>query len=211
MSTERTMKDSLGNEVPVRYVKPLDKERDRLVRRLHARAKKLNASLADFRKDCLAEIAGFQTRAQSAYGVELGGDKGGVVLSSFDGSIKIERRNTETIAFDERLQMAQRLLAEWIAEKTDGADRDLQKVVHSAFYASREGLRTARILSLTRLAIRGEKWEQAMRLIRDSIQANAGRTHARFYQRLENGQFAFVPLDIAQVADPSDETAPQKA
>ena len=207
----KTMLDSLGNEVPVRYVKPLDRARDRAVRRLFARALKLNADLAVFRQECLAEIAGFVERAQKEYGVELGGDKGGVILSSFDGSIKIERRNTETIAFDERLQMAQKLLTEWIAEKTDGADQDLQKVIHSAFYARKEGLRTARILSLTRLAIRGEKWEQAMRLIRDSIQANAGRPHARFYRKMENGQFAFVPLDIAQVADPSNETDSQKS
>ena len=211
MSTEKTMKDSLGNEVPVRYVKPLDRARDRLVRRLHAKARKHSAGLAAFRKECLAEISAFQALAQAEYGVELGGEKGGVVLSSFDGSIKIERRNTETIAFDERLQMAQRLLAEWILAKSAGADQDLQKVVHSAFYASKEGLRTARILSLTKLAIRGEKWEQAMRLIRDSIQANVGRTHARFYERSQDGQFVFVPLDIAQVSDPHDETPATKS
>lgn len=196
-----TMTDSSGQAIPLKYVKPIDRERDRLVRRLTKEAQRLSAALAQHKETCLAEIAAFQQKAASAYGVELGGEKNGLVLSSFDGTLKIERRASETLAFDERLTAAQQLIKEWIADKASGVDHDLLTLVNRAFMNSRNsGLRFSAVMQLTRLNIKGEKWLKAMELIRESITVQSSRTHCRFYQRKDSqDDFAMIPLDIAQV------------
>lgn len=201
MNDSKTMLDSSGDQVPVRYVKPMDKARDRLVRKLTKEAEKLSAALAKHKAMCLDEIARFQALASATYGVVLGGEKNGIILTSFDGTLRIERRASETLAFDDRLNAAQTLINEWIAEKTSGVDRDLVVLINRAFRNRRNsGLRFGEIIRLTQLAIKGEKWEKAMQLIRESITVQSSRTHCRFYRRADTkSDFEMIPLDIAQV------------
>ena len=208
MSKEpKTMTDATGAVVPQRFVPAIDKERDRLVRRLTKQAQKLSAALAAHKYECLEAIAAFQTRAAAAYGVRIGGEKDGIVLSSFDGTQKIERRACATLTFDERLLAAQTVLNEWLKERTEGVDHDLVELINKAFRGRQNTLRFGEIIRLTQLKIKGEKWEQAMKLIRDSIQVQSSKTHCRFYQRSNaKSDFALIPLDIAAVepaaADP---------
>lgn len=208
MSKEpKTMTDAAGNVVALKYVKPIDKARDRLVRMLTKESKRLNASLSNFKTACLAEIELFQKRAASEYGVELGGDKQGLMLRSFDGTLLIERRASETLAFDERLLAAQTIINEWLAERTSGVDHDLVELINKAFRGRNNALRFGEIVRLTRLNIKGEKWAKAMDLIKESITVQSSRTHCRFYQRPDTKSgFKLIPLDIAAVepaeADP---------
>ena len=199
-----TMQDSAGNQIPTRYIQKIDRERDKLVRRLFAKAEKLSAALTAFRAECLAEVARFQEHAATAYGVPLGGEKNGLMLSSFDGTLRVERRACDTLAFDDRLNAAQQLLDEWIRENTSGVNPDLLKLVNRAFRNTRNsGLRFGEVMRLTQLDIKDAKWKQAMDLIRASITVQSSRTHCRFYKRPDvRGDWKMVPLDIAQVKEP---------
>lgn len=202
MKKPKTMTDPAGQEIPVRYVPAIDRRRDKLVRGLHREARDLEARLASFRVKVLTQMDGFVKDCATQYQVELGGSKDGVVLSSFDGKLRIDRRNAETVVFDERLKLAQQLITEWIQEKTVSVDADFHKVVQDAFYNRGAGLRTARILALTRLDISGEKWGKAMKLIRESVQIAATRTHARFYERPHrDAEFCRISLDIASASE----------
>ena len=203
----KTMTDAVGNVVALKYVKPIDKARDRLVRKLTAEAQKLSGALAAHKARCLAEIAAFQEQAAAAYGVKLGGDKQGLELRSFDGLLRIERRASDTLTFDEKLLAAQTIINEWLAERTTGIDHDLVELINKAFRGRNNALRFGEIVRLTRLNIKGEKWAQAMDLIKESITVQSSRTHCRFYERATNQEeFALIPLDIAAVepaaADP---------
>ncbi len=206
MKQPSTMTDSAGNPVPTAYVPKIDKARDRLVRRLTKDAEKLSAALVAHKAKCLKEIAAFQGATAELYGVTLGGEKNGIILTSFDGTLRIERRASDTLAFDERLLMAQQLINEWLQERTQNVDHDLVTLINRAFRNSRNsGLRFGEVIRLTKLDIKGEKWLKAMTLIRESITVQSSRTHCRFYRR-ENTQsdFELIPLDIAQVPAPAE-------
>jgi len=195
-----TMMDATGALVPMRFVPVIVRERDRMVRRLTKEAKRLNAALVAHKANCLAEIARFQDHAAAAYGVKLGGEKDGIVLSSFDGKLKIERRNCTTLAFDERLVAAQTLINQWLEDKTVGLDHDLLEMINKAFRGRNKNLRFGEVVRLTTLNIKGAKWEQAMNLIRASITVQSSKTHCRFYERDGiNSEYKMIALDIAKV------------
>lgn len=200
--TEKTMKDCRGNEVPVRYVAKADRERDRVVRKLFRSADKLNKALADFRAECMASIESYIGWVAKYEDAKVGGVKGNVTLTSFDGSLKVTRMRQDSIEFDERLQVAQELIREYIAEKAAGLDADLQALIDDAFNGQNGRLNAARVLGLLKLQIKGAKWQKAMDLIRESIRVASTREYARFYRRSAGdpaSEYKLVSLDIASV------------
>lgn len=199
MSKERTMKDAWGNEVPARHVPKIDKERDRVVERLVKRAEKLSADIAAFKEYAFEQLEGFAEKASEQYGATVGGKRGNLQLTSFDGTLRVSRDRQDRIAFDERLSAAQCLLDEWLTDRIGGIDADLRKLVDDAFHQSDGGLRTARILALLRLDIKDDKWRQAMELIKQSIQVASTRHYVRCFRKDDTGEMVSIPLDIARV------------
>lgn len=199
--SERIMTDSRGNAVPVRYVSKVDKERDRVVRGLFKQARKLNADLSAFKLACMEAIDIYVDWVSVTEGVAIGGVKGNVKLSTFDGTLQITRMRQDSIEFDERLQVAQGLIKEYVAEKAAGIDRDLQVLIDDAFNGANGRLNAARVLGLFKLKIGGEKWAKAMELIRESIRVSSTREYARFYERAGGAgeEYKHLPLDIAAV------------
>ena len=149
MKEQKTMTDAAGNAIPTKYIKPIDKARDRLVRQLTKEAQKLSAALVAHKARCLAEIEAFQKQAAASYGVALGGEKNGVQLRSFDGLQLIERRACESLSFDDRLLAAQTLINAWLAERTTGVDHDLVELINKAFRGRNNALRFGEIVRLT--------------------------------------------------------------
>jgi hypothetical protein len=198
---EKTMKDNRGNAVPVRYVSKADKERDKLVKKLFAKAEKLNKTLADFRVECMAGIESYVAWAAKESDVKIGGVRGNVTLTSFDGALKVTRMRQDSIEFDERLQVAQELIREYIAEKAAGLDADLHALIDDAFDGANGRLNAARVLGLLKIQIKAAKWQKAMDLIRESIRVASTREYARFYRRPggPESEYKLLPLDIAAV------------
>lgn len=195
------MKDAQGRLVPVALVRPADLTRDQLVIDLTKRAKALRAALAEFRAAAFSELLSLVELSASEYGVKLGGKKGNTTFFSFDGAYKIQIRNAETIAFDERLQAAKVAIDECIDRWSEGASPEIRLLVQRAFETDREGkLRTGRVLELRRVAIEDPAWKAAMTAIGESLQVVGTRTYIRFYERVgDDDQWVPISLDIATV------------
>ena len=101
--------DAQGRMVHESMIKPIDAERDRLVRHLVDRANELSSALASFKAIAFGDIEAFIELSAEQYGAKVGGKKGNVTLYSFDGRFKIQRAVQESIAFDERLHDAGRI------------------------------------------------------------------------------------------------------
>ncbi|MDD2301876.1 MAG: DUF3164 family protein [Eubacteriales bacterium] len=195
--SESTMSDARGNRVPTRYVPTEDKKRDRLVRKHFAQAMKLNAALQHFKSALMADTDRFVETLKEEHNIQRGGKKGNLTFTSFDGSLRFEVAQHDSIQFNEKLKLAQDLISQWIRGKANGVDVDLQKLIDDAFYAVRGTIRTSRILGLLRLDIKDESWQQAMKLIRESIQVSSSKEYIRFYQKGMDGTFRYLPLDIS--------------
>lgn len=193
--------DAQGRMVPESLIKPIDIERDRLVRHLVDSANKLSTELANLKAAAFGDIEAFIELSAEQYGITLGGKKGNVTLYSFDGRFKIQRSVQESIAFDERLQAARALIDECLRDWTQGARPEVATLANDAFRTDSQGeIRTARVLALRRLDIKDERWQRAMQAIGEACQVVGSKSYIRVYERIgDSDQYRAISLDIAGV------------
>jgi len=199
-------KNAQGNLVPEEAIKPIDKERDKLVKKLVASARALQATMAAFKSGAMGDVETFVERSAERYDVKLGGKKGNITLPSFDGQYKIQLAVADRLVFDERIQAAKALVDECIHEWTTDSSAEIKALIEHAFQADKEGqLNTGRILGLMRLSIEDKKWQRAMDAIKDSMQVASTCSYLRIYERVGDsdtqaagtGRYQQISLDIA--------------
>jgi hypothetical protein len=193
--------DGQGRLIPESMIKPIDIERDRLVRHLVDRASELSSELADFKTVAFGDIKAFIEMSFEEYGAKVGGKKGNVSLLSFDGRYKIQLAVQESIALDERLQAARSLIDECVSEWTKDARPEVVTLINDAFRADTKGeIRTARVLALRRLEIQDERWQRAMQAIGEACQVVGSKSYIRVYERVgDTDQYEAISLDLAGV------------
>jgi hypothetical protein len=200
MTTPKTMTDGTGAEIPVRYVKPYDRLRDKIARRIARRFMGAREVLEAAYRDSLTDIDELCIAARGDGGM-LGGVKGNIQFQSFDRLIQVGIEARYNMEFDERLAQAKERIERFIEAKTDGVDADLRELVLMAFRPTSDGLLSrARILGLLRLNIRHPDWAAAMDLIRESINTARGKNLLRVERRANrDAKFERVLLNLADV------------
>jgi hypothetical protein len=193
------MKDSMGRLVPMDVVPEIDKTRDSLVKELIGKAKALQADMKRFKELVMGDVHAFVELSAEKYDVSLGGKKGNVSLTSFDGQLKIQMAISETMSFDERLKAAKALIDQCIADWTEGSRSELKVLVLGAFQVDKEGqINTGRILGLRRLQIEDPRWIKAMKALSESLQVIGSKSYIRLYERTgEDNKWTAIPLDMA--------------
>lgn len=196
---EGFMQNSVGHLVPVETVSDIDKLRDQTVQTIVEKAKAMQKTLREFKEQTMNDIQTFVELSAERYGVEIGGKKGNVTLTSYSGDYKVIRQIQEYITFDERLQIAKEIIDECIIEWSAGARSEIRALVQDAFQTDQQGkINTGRVLGLRRLAITDPKWEKAMQAIGDSVQVSGSKAYVRLYKRRnKSDQYEAVSLDIA--------------
>ena len=191
--------DAKGCLIPESMIKPIDKERDRLVKELLNKANEVSAVLSSFKVQAFGDIAAFIDLSAEQYDTKIGGQKGNLTLYSFDGKYRVQRAIQDRIAFDERLQAAKELIDQCLHDWTEGARPEIQSIVTNAFATDKEGqINTGRVLTLRRLDIKDERWVRAMAAIGEAIQVVGSKSYIRVYERIgDSEQYRPIPLDIA--------------
>jgi len=187
-----------GALVPIKNIKEVDLLRDDVVNCLVKQAKQHAEALARFKHQAMGDIETFIALSLEKYGVERGGAKGNVTLRSFDGRYRIQLAIAEQLVFDERLQAAKNLIDQCLNEWSEGANDNLRLIVNDAFNVDKEGnINTNRVLALRRHQIDHQKWQQAMAAISDSIEVADTKPYIRIYERMDDGRYQRLNLDIA--------------
>ena len=101
--SDKYMQDAQGRLVPVSMVSDIDCLLDETVKEVVAGAEDIAAKLLAYKRQVLYTIQAFVETSAEQFRVILGGKKGNVTLTSFDGEYKVIRAISEHIAFDERL------------------------------------------------------------------------------------------------------------
>lgn len=193
-------KNAQGYLVPESQVKPVDKLRDEVVTRIVEAARTQRQQLLAFKIESMQAIADFVDLSAAEYGVDFGGAKGNVLLSSFDGRYQVRRAVGEHRVFDERIQAAKKLIDECISQWSGGADAKLMALIEHAFRVNKQGrIDVNQVLSLRQLDIDDPKWHEAMDAIADAIQVTGTSQYLRIYERQPDGSYKQLSLDLAKL------------
>lgn len=195
------MKNAMGHLVPRENVREQDLLRDQVARSLAALALEINQKLVGYKKKALGDIEDLVKISAERYGVTLGGEKGNISVSSYDGKYKVVRSVADLIQFTEELEAAKALIFACIKRWSVGVNPHIQTLVGRAFAPGRNGqLKTAAVLDLLRIEFDDSEWKEAMRALKDSIAANGTATYVRVYERIgSSDQYKAIPLDLASV------------
>jgi len=197
-SKQEFMTDSMGRQVPIKMVKEIDILRDQVVRRIADEAREIKSVLGEFKSRIRDDILDFVKKSAKDYGVEWGGKKGNISLTSYDGQFKLIIAMNDNITFDERLQVARDLIGKCLTKWSKGARDEIRVLVNDAFQVDKQGkISTARVLGLRRLDIQDADWQKAMTAITESVHITGTKQYLRIYERDANGEYQMIPLDVA--------------
>ena len=199
--SKQFMEDAQGRQVPVSMIKKFDLKRNDLVCSIMSRAFAERERLAEFKQQVWEEIQAFVDESAKDSGAKkLGGKKGNITLTSFDGRYKLIVAVNDGILFNEKLQIAKQLIDECIGKWSKNARPELKVLVDDAFNVGKNGLvSTGKVLGLRRLNITDTTWRRAMDAITESIQVVSSKTYMRFYERQEDESYKQIPLDVASL------------
>lgn len=193
--------DSTGALRPLDTIKPIDLMRDKLVMDIVEKAKTTRDQLIQLKAEVFGDIEAFVEISAEEYGVKMGGIKGNVTLTSFDGRYKVLRCVADTIVFDERIQAAKVLIDECLMDWAGTSNQYMVAIVNDMFRTNANGdLRAGAILSLRRHNIPDPRWQKAMNIIADALQVVGSKSYMRIYEREGKSEnYKQLPLDIAGV------------
>jgi hypothetical protein len=212
---EGYMRDSAGRLVPVGQIKEMAIQRDALVRDLVGQVQAAATHVAQVKRRLLDDFAAHIALAGEALGVDLDGDQGSVALTSFDGTLKVERSiaprltmNGEEILAAEAQVRA--LVNELIADIDRAAPGDapstnaeaLRSIVGRAFRRNASGqIVLSRLLDFATLEIDDPRWRSAQRIIRAAVTVDDTVTYFRAYRR-ESARHKWqqIDLDFSRIA-----------
>ncbi len=193
------LRDARGNLVPMASVKPADLLMDETVRKIMRYARALSAQIARFKGHTFEDVGAFQALLAQEYGASVGGKKGNITLSTFDGCERVQVAVADLLSFGPELQAAKALIDECLSEWSADSRTELRALVNRVFQVDKEGgIDRAGLFMLLRVAIEDERWTRAMDAIRDSVRVIGSKTYIRFYERATpEGPWSAVTIDLA--------------
>ena len=193
-------KDAKNNLIPLENIKPLDLARDDLIDTIVKNALSVQETLKSFKNRTLGDIKAFLDLSAEQYGATIGGKKGNVTLTTFDGEYQVKIAINDRLTFDERLQTAKSLIDECLFEWTEGARKEIKSIIDDAFQVDKEGnVNQYRLFRLRRIESDSEKWKRAMQALADSVQVQSSTEYLRLYKRNTIGKYDQIHLDLAGV------------
>lgn len=194
------MRDAKGGLVPLRLVRAQDQLQDEVVRKIMGYAIALSEQVARFKAHTFDDIGGFEALLAQEYDARIGGEKGNKTLMSFDGLFQIKVQVADNIVFGPELQIAKALVDECLNEWAEGARDEIKAIVTRAFNTDKEGqINRSEIFMLLRLEIEDDRWQRAMKAIRDAMRVVGSKTYVRCYRRETfDGPWQAVSIDLAK-------------
>lgn len=194
------MRNAKGGLDPVEIVRAADLLQDEMVRKIIGYALPLHAQIARFKQHTLDDVADLMAVLFQDYKAKIGGEKGNVTLTSYDGLLQVKLQIQERLAFGPELQAAKANVDAYLTELTEDSGPELRGIVQHAFRTDQAGLvNRAELFRLLRYEIADERWQAAMKAIKDSIRVEGTKEHVRFYRR-ENARAKWTAITI-DVAD----------
>jgi hypothetical protein len=195
------LRDAKGSLVPVETVKPTDLLMDETVRKVMGFAVELSEQIARFKGHTFEDVNALQALFRQEYDAPIGGVKGNITLTTFDGCQKVQVKVADLIEFGPELQAAKALIDECLVDWSADSGAELRALVNRVFNVDKEGqINRGELFMLLRVEIADERWQKAMKAIRDSIRVIGSKAYVNFYARdAADEPWRAISIDLARV------------
>lgn len=193
------MKNRAGHLVPVANISEIETFRHDFVVEMVERAKGLNATLAYFKASVMEGMADLTKLSAANHGVKLGGEKGNITLTSFDGQYKVVLAMAGVPQVDERIQVVKAMLNNCLTRFSDGGSKEIKALMESAFKTNNAGMISIYRLRWLRAAkIEDDEWKDGIRLLDELLLPVLSKAYVRVYE-LKNDKYELIALDLGGV------------
>lgn len=177
-------------------------DRDQLVRYLIGRAEELNRAMANFKEEAIEKLEAFRVKANE-YGEIRSNSKGGFSLRSTDQALMVSYdRNTKS-EYDERANMAETLLKDFLEAKVKSRDKKAYRTVTALLTRNSKTGQFNPVSINSLLAIEDnyddERWINAMKMFRESYNNVAISMSVSFYKKNQQDKDQLIPLTFASI------------
>ncbi|HDZ9236829.1 TPA: DUF3164 family protein [Vibrio cholerae] len=195
--------DRKGRLVQEANIDPYDIEMDAFVMKHVKKALEIQALLRDFKKEVYEDCCAFQELIAEKYDTKIGGSKGGVSFTSFDGKKQIRICVQDRLVLGPELKVAEKLLKECGNEWAQDSRREVKPFIDDAFETDKEGsISVSKVLGFRRKYKNisdDPRWVNSMEAIGDAIQVVGSKTYLNFKERNSEEKYINIPLDIAKL------------
>jgi len=189
-----------GQTVPPAYISKHDKDRDRLVEKNFKKAIALNKKMKAVKDDLNKDIEAYIEAKSKEHGINSDW-KGNLTLSGFSGTIQIEVDVKQLIHFDDKLQIAKRMLEEYM-QSLDGSNK-IKAILNNAYKLDKNrDINRAQLKNLCNLDIKDEQWVKAIALIRESEKVVGSKQYTVFrYRDSPKGEWQILNLNFSSLGN----------
>lgn len=196
----RMYTDHRGNDIPSNFIHKLDRQKHSTAVKYCNKAKRLAEQLAKFKADLIAECDALYEQSLKDNMITVRKNaKGGYSISTIDKKYQITVSVSESIKFDDNIDLAQELIAQYLNEVTEGIDHGLKTLVNEAFKTRRGQLDTKRVLGLLKLEIKHKTWVRAMELVRKAISVDGRKRYITLSEKDEEGKDVNIKLEFSSI------------
>jgi hypothetical protein len=176
-----------------------EKSKDDLIKVLGMEAVNINRELADFKNRSMSRMNEFRAALLEYGDIRKGeANKGNYEIKN--ESFKITFSSQVNKRFDERSELAEEKLKSFLSKTIKKRDRDTHDLVLSLLERNAKSgdLDISNIQRLYKMEDRFEEqdWKDAIRLFKESYNAEETKTYIRFFYKDENGAWKALPLSF---------------
>ena len=202
-SSEKHWVDETGNQTQYSRLYLYEKLMEKNAVKLYKDASNINETLKLFKDEVEAMCHEVYDQYLKDKDIEkVGKGKGNFTWYNFDRSIKIEMSISERITFDDMgIKTCKDLLNQFLDENIESKNHVIKEMVNDAFNTSRGKLDAKKVMNLLRYEskVKAQKFQEAMRVLKDSIRRPSSKAYFRIWARQEDGDYQNIELNFSSI------------
>lgn len=198
---DKAWKDESGKDVPVEYISPGMRLKERNAASLAREANTINKKLHNFKAQMEKLCDDVYKKAMEEFKAKTDG-KGNFIWFNFDRSIKIEVKISERIDFDDlAIKASKEKLDTFLSENLDSKMEFVKDLVIDAFSTSRGKIDAKKVFQLMkyRSKISHPLFQEAINILSDGIRKPGSKTYFRIWQRDDDGGYELIELNFSSI------------
>ena len=187
--------DSKGVAVPVQYIDPMSKERDKLVEYAFTRIYRLEQAMKKAKSEILDKIADYNEKLKKENNLDDLG-KGNRILTGFTGDKQIEVKINDLITINDNFTAFEQRMDNWLDENLQGSSEKIRVIIKRALRRDKRGNHSVKeLLRLRSLHIKDKEWKAMMELLENCMEVQGSRMYMQARRR-DNDMDAMKTVDL---------------